>query len=192
MSQRKNVKEALAKSFGELLLVHPFEKITIKMITDNIGVIRPTFYNHFIDKYEVLEWICYKDIFEDLGILVDQNMFSEAIEILFHKIEDNKAFYLKAVKVQGQNAFNDIFCKQITTLIETAFESLGNSLHTKNKVFTPRLMSTYYAQGITYIVEQWLIKGLSISASDMTKAYYVLATTSMEEMIEKGYREEDE
>ena len=191
MSQRKNVKEALAKSFRELLLVHPFEKITIKMITDNIGVIRPTFYNHFIDKYEVLEWICYKDIFEDLGILVDQNLFSEAIEILFHKIEENKAFYLRAVKVQGQNAFNDIFCKQITTLIETAFESLGNSLHTKNKVFTPRLMSTYYAQGITYIVEQWLINDLAISASDMTKAYYVLATTSMEKMIEKGYQEDE-
>ena len=52
-------------------------------------------------------------------------------------------------------------------------------------------MSTYYAQGITYIVEQWLINGLAISASDMTKAYYVLATTSMEKMIEKGYQEED-
>lgn len=187
MSHKKNVKEALAESFKKLMLEYPFEKITIKMITDNIGVIRPTFYNHFVDKYEVLEWICYKDIFEGLGVLVDNNMFSEAVKLLFHKIEHNKAFYLKAVKVQGQNAFNDIFRKQITSLIDNAFERLGSSLHTSNSVFTANAMATYYAHGLTYIIEQWLIKGLPVSAEEMTKAYYVLATTSMEDIIEKGY-----
>ena len=47
----------LAESFKELALKHPIEKITIKEITDKAGVIRPTFYNHFQDKYELLEWI---------------------------------------------------------------------------------------------------------------------------------------
>ena len=41
----------LAESFKELALKHPIEKITIKEITDKAGVIRPTFYNHFQDKY---------------------------------------------------------------------------------------------------------------------------------------------
>jgi len=188
MSHKKNVKEALAKSFSTLLLEYPFEKITIKMITDDCGVIRPTFYNHFVDKYEVLEWVCYKDIFEGLAVLVDNNMFSEAIKLLFSKIEKNKTFYLKAVKIQGQNAFNDIFCRQITALIERAFDRSEKGLHTKNKVFTPHLMSTYYAQGLTHIIEQWLLKGLIVPSEEITRAYYVLATTSMEEMIEKGYQ----
>ena len=47
----------LAESFKELALKQPIEKITIKEITDKAGVIRPTFYNHFQDKYELLEWI---------------------------------------------------------------------------------------------------------------------------------------
>lgn len=42
----------LAESFKELALKHPIEKITIKEITDKAGVIRPTFYNHFQDKYD--------------------------------------------------------------------------------------------------------------------------------------------
>lgn len=46
----------LAESFKELAKKHPIEKITIKEITDLAGVIRPTFYNHFQDKYELLEW----------------------------------------------------------------------------------------------------------------------------------------
>ena len=47
----------LAESFKELALKQPIEKITIKEITDKAGVIRPTFYNHFQDKYDLLEWI---------------------------------------------------------------------------------------------------------------------------------------
>lgn len=186
MSQRKNVKEALAESFKSLLLRYPFEKITVKMITDQIGVIRPTFYNHFVDKYEVLEWICYKDIFERLILLVESGMYTEAIKLLFTKIENNKAFYLKAVKVKGQNAFTEIFQKYIKQIILLAFEHYDTPKHADHKVFTLEAMAGYYAQGLGYIIEEWLLKGLPVSAEEMTKAYYVLASTSMEEAIEKG------
>ena len=54
----------LAESFKELALKQPIEKITIKEITDKAGVIRPTFYNHFQDKYDLLEWIIDKELLE--------------------------------------------------------------------------------------------------------------------------------
>ena len=48
MEQRKDLtKSLIAESFKELMMKYPFEKITIKMITDHCGIIRPTFYNHF-------------------------------------------------------------------------------------------------------------------------------------------------
>ena len=53
-----------AESFKELAKKHPIEKITIKEITDLAGVIRPTFYNHFQDKYELLEWIIRTELLE--------------------------------------------------------------------------------------------------------------------------------
>ena len=49
---------ALAESFKELASRHPIEKITIKDITDKAGVIRPTFYNHFQDKYSLVFRLC--------------------------------------------------------------------------------------------------------------------------------------
>ena len=49
-------KALIGESLKVLMRNHPFEKITIKMITDEAGVIRPTFYNYFCDKYEVVEW----------------------------------------------------------------------------------------------------------------------------------------
>ena len=47
-------KALLGEKFKELVAKKGFEKLTIKMITDAAGVIRPTFYNYFQDKYEVM------------------------------------------------------------------------------------------------------------------------------------------
>ena len=57
MERKKMTKALIGESLKVLMRNHPFEKITIKMITDEAGVIRPTFYNYFCDKYEVVEWI---------------------------------------------------------------------------------------------------------------------------------------
>ena len=74
-NQGKNaVDTLLAESFKELTLKQPIEKITIKEITDKAGVIRPTFYNHFQDKYELLEWIIMSQIIEPIGPLLQNGM----------------------------------------------------------------------------------------------------------------------
>ena len=52
-----------------------FDKITIKMITDQAGVIRPTFYNYFQDKYEVMEWRTGHFSAGDVELSVFQRLF---------------------------------------------------------------------------------------------------------------------
>ena len=52
--QKNLIDDLLAESLKEIAKTKPIEKITIKEITDKAGVIRPTFYNHFQDKYELV------------------------------------------------------------------------------------------------------------------------------------------
>ena len=52
------------RSLIELSAKKPIDKITIKEITDKDGVIRPTFYNHFQDTYELIEWIIKTELLE--------------------------------------------------------------------------------------------------------------------------------
>ena len=78
--QGKNATDALlAESFKELALRRPIEKITVKEITDRAGVIRPTFYNHFQDKYELLEWIILTELLEPIRPLIEHKMVKEAL-----------------------------------------------------------------------------------------------------------------
>lgn len=98
----------LAESFKELALKQPIEKITIKEITDKAGVIRPTFYNHFQDKYDLLEWIIDKELLEPVEPLIQNGMINEALVLLFGSIERDKEFYTRASRLEGQNSFGSI------------------------------------------------------------------------------------
>ena len=52
MDSRKDMtKRLIADGFKALMLRYPFEKISIMMITNEAGIRRPSFYNHFQDKY---------------------------------------------------------------------------------------------------------------------------------------------
>ena len=98
----------LAASFKELTLKEPIEKITIKEITDKAGVIRPTFYNHFQDKYDLLEWIINKELLEPVEMLITNGMVNEGLVLLFTEIERDKEFYMRASRLEGQNSFGSI------------------------------------------------------------------------------------
>ena len=108
MQGKNDVDILLAKSFKELAVHCPIEKITIKEITDGAGVIRPTFYNHFQDKYELLEKIILTELLEPIGILIENRMVTEAFVLLFSSIEKDRDFYMQAVKLEGQNSFEAI------------------------------------------------------------------------------------
>ena len=76
-------KELLADSFRTLVLTVPFQKISIKMITDGAHVIRPTFYNYFQDKYEVIEFLFDQDIGSKVEVMIENDMEQEAIKLMF-------------------------------------------------------------------------------------------------------------
>ncbi len=72
----------LALSFKELIMKMPFEKITVKMITDGADVIRPTFYKHFQDKYEIIEYILKKEIKDKIQVLIENDMEDDLLRLL--------------------------------------------------------------------------------------------------------------
>ena len=92
--QKISVDAALAQSFKQLACEHPVEKITIKQITDGAGVIRPTFYHHFSDKYGLLEWILVQEIL--LPIQPQENgMINEAMLIIYQNAEGKRVLYVR-------------------------------------------------------------------------------------------------
>ena len=57
-------KKRITKAFRDLLATREFDKISIVDIMESAGIRRQTFYNHFLDKYELLDWIFENDLTE--------------------------------------------------------------------------------------------------------------------------------
>ena len=81
------------------------------------GVIRPTFYNYFQDKYEVMEWLLEEEVFRSVFEMVEDGMEREAIYLLFRKMEKDQQYYQKAFEVTGQNGFEEILAGKLRKLI---------------------------------------------------------------------------
>ena len=82
----------LAESLIELSAKKPIDKITIKEITDKAGVIRPTFYNHFQDKYELIEWIIKTELLEPIKPLLNAGVMCEEIVLMHKNITEKKVY----------------------------------------------------------------------------------------------------
>ena len=52
-------KQALEASLKKLLLEKPLDRITIQDLAADSGISRMTFYYHFQDIYDLVEWVCY-------------------------------------------------------------------------------------------------------------------------------------
>lgn len=186
-SKKEDTKLMLADSFKKLMVNHSFDKITIKMITDEANLIRPSFYNHFADKYEMLEWICYKEIFEGSKLLISNKMYTEAINFIFTSIENHKDFYTKAVKIQGQNSFEEIFCNGLLTIFDAFFSAHDKDNTYFADILTSSDISMYYSKGLTYFISTWLEKGANVSAATIYQKYILLVSNSLETIVLKEF-----
>ena len=105
---KENTKDLLVSSFKKLVMKMPFIKITVKEITDEASLKRAAFYNHFKDKYDLLQWTFFNDAIIPIYTLIENNMLHEANYLILATIENDKEFYNRVAKVSGQNSFRHI------------------------------------------------------------------------------------
>ncbi len=175
----------LAESFRELVLKQPIEKITIKEITDKAGVIRPTFYNHFQDKYELLEWIINNDLLEPIEPLIANGMMNEALILLFSNIEKEKEFYMKASRLEGQNSFGSIAQTCVMNVLLRVIRERTEGKKSKYVWLTPELIAEYYAQTMCYVTIRWIRTGMALSPRELAEVYNFIIKRSMEDVLKE-------
>ena len=180
---KKAVDQLLAESFKELACRRPVEKITIKEITDRAGVIRPTFYYHFQDKYELLEWIIQHDLIEPVRPFIDSGMAIQAMTFLFLNIEKEKEFYKMASRLEGQNSFVGIAQRCIQALLLEVFEEHSERKQPKNAMLTPERLAQYYGQSMVFVVIQWIQSGMTVSAQELADVYEYMITHSLDDAL---------
>ena len=94
----QTTKRALEASLKKLLVQKPLNKITINDITEDCGVNRMTFYYHFKDIYDLVEWSCAEDAKKALEGKKTYDTWQQGFLQIFEAVQENKPFIINVYR----------------------------------------------------------------------------------------------
>ena len=113
MIERIKVRTLLEESMKELMNTRPLQKITVQMILENCGISRPTFYNYFFDKYDLINQIFKANVDSFAKLRPAKTNWSIALGNMLAHMKTEQIFYTNAVSYRGQNSFIEFLDEHI-------------------------------------------------------------------------------
>lgn len=186
METKKEVaKRLLGESFLILMQKVPFEKITIKMITDEAGMIRPTFYNYYQDKYELMEWLLEEKVLRNVRELLNLRMMEEAVKTLFVSLAYEREYYKKVFAITGQNSFEEIFTQHLKGIFLDIINTTGLKKIPDIEFLDADVVASYYALGVTTLIQYWLLSdNEELTAEKVFKIFQYMINHSIFDLLD--------
>ncbi|MDO5714696.1 MAG: TetR/AcrR family transcriptional regulator C-terminal domain-containing protein [Tissierellia bacterium] len=176
-------KEALGTSLKELLEEKSLDKIRVKDITDHCNVNRQTFYYHFQDIYDLLEWIVLCDLEKAIGKSQDYENWKEYFKNVFFGLSENKKLVLHAyhhVNTRNVRRF-------LLQIIRPIVSSFGEELSVEKKIHDEDLdfIIDFYTYGLIGIITEWFDDDMPNDYEEKLDSLFYLLDGSMLRSIEK-------
>lgn len=156
MSQ--TTKRALEASLKNLLLKKPLDKITISDITEDCGISRMTFYYHFKDIYDLIEWSCVEDAAKALEGKKTYDTWQQGFLQIFEAVLLNKPFI--------QNVYHSVSREQVELYLYKLTYSLligvveekaaGMAVRDEDK----RFIADFYKYAFVGLLLEWIRNGM--------------------------------
>lgn len=151
-------KRAIGYAFKDLLKEKSFNKITITDIANNCAINRQTFYYHFQDIKDLVEWLCIDEVdnilnkndecekWEDMFLTIFKVVLKEkeVVENIYHSV---------SVEVLRTNLYRLVYPIIYSEIVE---ESKGKNLREEDKKF----ITDFYKYAFVSIVLDWIDKGM--------------------------------
>ena len=147
-------KRALEQSLKNLLLQKPLSKITISDITEDCGINRMTFYYHFKDIYDLVEWSCQEDASKALAGNKTYETWQQGFLQLFKAVQDNKPFIMNVYHSVSREQVENYLYKVTYDLLEGVVEeqARGMSVRDEDKAF----IATVYKYAFVGLMLDWI------------------------------------
>lgn len=151
--------EAIKNAFIELMSEKSFDHITIQDISDRANVGRRTIYDHYIDKFDLLDKLIEEHI-NELRKLCESAADLDFVEgnlMWFEYFERNSSFFSTMLASKGATTFRSHFLKFVIEELEGEVDVTEG----KNQGLNKDLILKFFGAAIVEIVTAWIANGLS-------------------------------
>lgn len=149
MADSNITKRALAAALKELMEDRPFAKISVGDICEACGMSRKSFYYHFQDKYELLNWIFFTEFVARVQQKSDLDCW-QMLEESCRYFYENSTFYRRAFEVEGQNSFSEYFHDFAGTVLAYEMEQIFG------KEDNIAFYTDFYLDALVCAIRRWL------------------------------------
>ena len=157
---KKNLSEALKSRVEHM----PFDKIKVSHLIKDCNITRSTFYYHFSDIYELLEWIFEFEAIIPLKELHDIDSFDESLSIFMDYLRLNNTLFISAYNSMGRDIMHRFVFKNIRQIVEKFTLLLSDKAI--EKVYFDFIVN-FYSRAYISLLLDWLISGMKISPKEM-------------------------
>ena len=161
----QTTKRALEASLKKLLLRKPLNKITINDITEDCGVNRMTFYYHFKDIYDLVDWILVEDATEALEGHQDFETWSDAFRDMLEKVQANRVLVLNVYRSISREQVEQYLYKMLDPLLRMFIERENIPVQEEDKQF----IIDFYKYGFVGMVLEWIRRDMKTEQAIMAE-----------------------
>lgn len=162
-------KRALEQSLKNLLLKKPLTKITINDIAEDCGINRMTFYYHFKDIYDLVEWSCIEDARKALEEKKTHDTWQQGFLQLFEAVRDNKPFIMNVYhcvdREQVEKYLNPLVDNLLMGVIEE--QAAGMTVRDEDKQFIAKV----YAYSFVGLMLDWIRDDMKDAPEELVKKF---------------------
>lgn len=176
-------KKVLASSLKGLMKKKPLKKITIKDIVSDCDVNRQTFYYHFQDIYDLVDWIYKTEVIDNISEYKTYKKWKEGFLGIFHYIEDNESFCMNTLDSLGKDHLaNFLYNNTFDLLISVVNEiSEGMDVLDEDKEF----IANFYTYAFVSLVIMWMKDGMKESPEGIVGKLNRLIDGDIERCLKK-------
>ena len=163
----QTTKRALEASLKKLLVQKPLNKITINDITEDCGVNRMTFYYHFKDIYDLVDWIMVEDAQQAMEGRQDIDDWDKAFLDVLLKIQENKLLVLNVYRSISQEQVEQYLYKLVDPLLHEFVdkETRDISIQDEDKQF----VIDFFKYALVGMVLEWIRRDMKTEPAIMAE-----------------------
>ena len=176
-------KRMLSMSLKKLLSKTTLDNITIQDITDDAEVSRKTFYYHFQDIYDLLDWTLQEDARHLLADKINLDNWDESISALFVYMQENRLLVLNAFHSLERDTLETEVFKLLSPLLHRIFSAQeGFDLLSESD---QDFIVSVYGLGITGLFLRWIGTNMMTPPEPLIRQLYRLMGGSLEGIVQR-------
>lgn len=174
----------LAKALKQKMEYLALDKIKVSHLTKECDITRSTFYYHFTDIYDLLEWTFDIETVSLLKRGKDIHTWDEGVVLFLEYLRDNEKIFISAYNSMGRVLMEKFIFKKARSIMADFIKSLDSNQDIK-KAYLDFIID-FYTSAYISLALNWFLEGMKTEPREVIRLIDATIKGDIEEALKRA------